>query len=56
MINFLEKKFGFEKCIFVCFYEKIINFKKLINFIELLWIKIYWKLKITENDIFIMAI
>ena len=44
MINFFrkkkivsEKKVCFRKIYFYIFYEKIVNFKKKINFIELLF-------------------
>ena len=42
---------------FCVFYEKIVNFfLKKIDFIELLFVKNYLKMKIIENDKFIMAV
>ena len=38
------------------FMKKIENFKKLIEFIELLFVQRYWKLIIAKNDAFIILI
>lgn len=57
MIDFLEEKKLFQKNVFFVFSMKKIVFfvfsKKLVDFIEFFF---YRKLKITENDTFIMVV